>query len=114
MALLKDKQLDGLKYRRQHSIGPYILDFFCPEISLAIELDGNTHIDPESVEYDTHRTEYLNYYGIKVIRFTNTEVFKNIHHVLKEIKTHHFIVQSSDKAKESKLSPDSVFKKEEK
>ncbi|HEY4528391.1 MAG TPA: DUF559 domain-containing protein [Candidatus Paceibacterota bacterium] len=73
----------GYKFKRQHSIGPYILDFYCPERKLAIELDGAHHI--ENKEYDVERTNYLSSLNIKVIRFWNKEANDNIGAVIKII-----------------------------
>lgn len=61
---LQRKQLDGRKFRRQHSIGNYIVDFYCPSERLAIELDGQGHYTPAGQEYDTERTMFLNQFGI--------------------------------------------------
>ena len=67
---LKNSKL-GAKFRRQHSVGSYILDFYCPMYKLAVELDGETHNDEQAYEYDQRRTKYLTGNGIKVIRFLN-------------------------------------------
>jgi very-short-patch-repair endonuclease len=80
---LKSKNL-GIKFRRQHSIGPYIVDFYCKEKNLVIELDGSQHL--EAKEYDRERDSYLQTLGIKVIRFWNNEIDKNIEDVLIRIK----------------------------
>ncbi|MBC7391185.1 MAG: endonuclease domain-containing protein [Opitutaceae bacterium] len=84
--LLKNNQLEGRKFRRQHSVGNYIIDFYCPSEKLAIELDGAGHFTEEGMAYDEERTEVLNSIGIKVIRFENETVFKFLDHVLEEIK----------------------------
>ena len=84
--LLKNSQLDNRKFRRQHSVGNYILDFYCPSERLAIELDGEFHFTPEGIEYDKTRTEYINGLNINVIRFENKLVFENTDWVLMEIK----------------------------
>ena len=81
--VLRNSQLEGLKFRRQHPIGPFILDFYCAMLKLAVEVDGDSHAD--QVEYDTARTEWLNDRGIRVIRFTNDEVKKNLDGVVAEI-----------------------------
>ena len=86
-ALLKSKTLDGRKFRRQHGVGKYVLDFYCPSERLAIELDGEQHFTDEGMEYDQDRTDYLNTYNIKVIRFENDEVFHSPEGVLAEIKS---------------------------
>ncbi len=75
----------GVKFRRQHSIGPYIVDFYCREKNLIIELDGSVHTD--SKEYDKERDKYVEALGLKVLRFWNGEVDKNIEGVLKKIKS---------------------------
>ncbi|SOE21253.1 Very-short-patch-repair endonuclease [Spirosomataceae bacterium TFI 002] len=82
---LKSSQLDGRKFRRQHSVGNYILDFYCPKERLCIELDGAGHFTTEGIEYDKQRTNYINSLNIKVIRFENKEVFENLENVLAEI-----------------------------
>ena len=56
---LKGKQIDGLKFRRQFGLGPYVLDFYCPEIRLCIELDGDIHKSYEQALYDEIRTRYI-------------------------------------------------------
>jgi len=73
-SVLKDKKLCGRKFRRQHSIGYYIADFYCPSEKLMIELDGQQHFTPEGVEKDTDRDEHLRLLNIKVLRFENKQV----------------------------------------
>ena len=87
---LKGSQL-GKKIRRQHSVGNYILDFYCATERIAIELDGQHHFTEEGMKYDKGRTCYLNSLNIKVIRFENVKVFENLEGVLNEIKAclHH-------------------------
>lgn len=82
---LKGSKLNGLKFVRQYSVGPFILDFYCPEKRLAIELDGSQHLNPHIHEYDVGRTEYLSMHDIKIIRFWNTDVIKNMESVLEKI-----------------------------
>jgi very-short-patch-repair endonuclease len=82
---IKSEKL-GAKFRRQHSIGNYILDFYCPNKKLAIELDGSPHDTEEGYKKDELRTIYLEQQGIKVIRFENKDVIKNLDGVLEEIK----------------------------
>ena len=84
-ARLRGKQLYGLKFRRQHPIQRYILDFYCHQKRLAIELDGHGHADSDQEEYDLARTEWLSQQGLRVIRFSNREVDRNIEGVLEEI-----------------------------
>ena len=83
---LQNSKLEGLKFRRQHSIGNYIADFYCPQYLLVIELDGQIHYNPVNMERDSIRTEYLNSLGITVIRFENKDIFEKIEFVLEEIK----------------------------
>lgn len=75
----------GYKFRRQFPIDGYILDFFCYAKLLAIELDGMQHLLPQISEHDRVRTLYLKRYSIKVLRFTNEEVFQNIEKVVLQI-----------------------------
>ena len=83
---LRDNKL-GTKWRRQHPIDMYILDFYCPQIKLCIELDGSTHNIKENKEYDKTRDEYLKSKNIKTLRFWNSEIEKNIDAVLEKIKS---------------------------
>jgi len=84
-SLLQNSNLGGYKFRRQHSVGPYILDFYCPSKRLAVELDGDSHFTDEAIEYDHERTTYLNASGIKVLRFLNTDVYDNPNAVCERI-----------------------------
>jgi len=81
---LRNRQT-GFKFRRQHPIDRFIVDFYCAEAKLLIEVDGATHLEPEQREYDKARTEYLEELGYKVIRFTNDDVKGSIHSVAGEI-----------------------------
>lgn len=83
---LQKRQLDEKKFRRQHSIGYFIVDFFCFEEKLAIELDGSVHADPLVAMNDDKKTEYLRSNGIRVIRFENRAVFENLDGVLEMIR----------------------------
>ncbi len=83
---IQRRQIKGKKFRRQFSVGGYVLDFYCPECKLAIELDGASHDSEIKQEYDEERTKFLNAAGIKVIRFRNIEILKNLDGVLKEIE----------------------------
>jgi very-short-patch-repair endonuclease len=74
------------KFRRQHSVGPFILDFYCATEKLAIELDGHYHFTSDGFERDEKRTKYLEEFGIRVLRFENDEVFKATEAVLEKIK----------------------------
>ncbi|MBC7233981.1 MAG: DUF559 domain-containing protein [Chloroflexi bacterium] len=81
---LRGEQL-GVKFRRQHPIGPYIADFYSWEAGLVIEVDGDSHFTPESQEYDAARTEYLEALGLNVVRVTNEDVFHRREAVLEHI-----------------------------
>jgi len=81
-AHLRNKQFYGVKFFRQYSIGPYILDFCSPTVKLAVELDGGQHNQCQNKEYDTARSEYLKVQGIEVMRFWNHEVLLDMQSVL--------------------------------
>src|SRR5690554_1217459 len=84
--MLKGKALEGRKFRRQHSVANYILDFYCPEEQLAIELDGQGHFEANQAEYDYERDLVLKHTGIKVLRFENNGVWENPQGVLQAIR----------------------------
>ena len=84
---LKSKQLDNKRFTRQHSIGNYVVDFYCASQKLIIELDGEVHFNHAAEEYDKKRTEFLNEAGFTVIRFENKMVFEHLSSVLQEIKS---------------------------
>jgi very-short-patch-repair endonuclease len=84
--LVKNSQLDGRKFRRQHSVGRYILDFFCPSECLGIELDGEVHFNADAAEYDYERKLFLLHFHIKVIRFENKLVFEERDRVIYRIR----------------------------
>lgn len=86
--LLRNKQLKGKKFRRQHAIAEYVIDFYCHECKLAVELDGNYHNKKEAKEYDKARTILLNERGITVLRFWNEEVMKEVEKVLEKIASY--------------------------
>ena len=79
---LRNNQL-GFKFKRQYSVGPYVLDFYCPTKKLVIEIDGSQHV--ENKNYDIERSDYLSIFGIKVIRFWNNEINTNIEGVILKI-----------------------------
>ena len=76
----------GLKWRRQHPVDVFVLDFYAPSIRLAIELDGVQHGRDDAIEYDEMRTKFLESKGIKIMRFWNTEVENNLNNVLSKIE----------------------------
>ena len=84
---IKEKQIDHYRFRRQHGVGPYILDFYCPSLRLGIELDGNVHDDVIVQEHDLEREKYLKEIaGIHVLRFENEEVTSNTEAVVEVIR----------------------------
>ncbi len=80
---LRNHQICGVGFRRQHAIGPYIVDFCAPSQKLIIELDGSQHL--EAVDYDTQRTAYLVERGYRVLRFWNHEMTHQLNQVLEVI-----------------------------
>jgi very-short-patch-repair endonuclease len=82
-AHLRNNQLLGVNFRRQHGIGQYVSDFCSPKMKLIIELDGSQHLEQQN--YDKQRTEYFESQGYKVIRFWNNEIINNIENVLQRI-----------------------------
>ncbi len=82
---LRKRQLAGFKFQRQYSIENYILDFYCIKARLGIEIDGRYHTTSEAKENDLVKTISLEYLGVKVLRFSNDEVFNNINQVLENI-----------------------------
>jgi very-short-patch-repair endonuclease len=84
---IQNSKLDGRKFRRQHSIGNYILDFYCPSERLAVELDGEVHRNHVAEHFDDIRTNFLVDIGVKVLRFENYLVFEEPEFVLAGIKS---------------------------
>ncbi len=82
---LRNRQLGGFKFRRQYPLPPYVLDFYCAELHLAVELDGGQHFGDEALRRDSERSRYLGIYGIRVLRFSNREVLAQTPEVLAEI-----------------------------
>ncbi|MBM4276680.1 MAG: endonuclease domain-containing protein [Deltaproteobacteria bacterium] len=82
---LRNKQFFGMKFFRQYSIGPYILDFYCPTVKLAVELDGGQHNQSDNRERDAARSEYLKTQRIDVMRFWNNEVLLDIESLLSKM-----------------------------
>ena len=87
-ALLRNKQLNGKKFRRQHAIAGYVADFYCHESKLIIELDGNFHKNIDVKASDRARTALLNEMGITVLRFWNNELINDSQKVLQTISYH--------------------------
>ena len=83
---LSNKQIGGYKFRRQYSVGRYILDFYCPALKLGIEVDGPIHNTKDSLEYDQYREKEILTYGIRIIRLTNFQVLESPNKVINKIK----------------------------
>ena len=83
---LKNRQMIGYKFRRQHSIGSYILDFYCIELKLCIELDGENHFNFHGKIQDQIRADYLSDFGIKIVRFENFKVIGSLNEVINLLK----------------------------
>jgi very-short-patch-repair endonuclease len=83
---LRGKQMLGYKFRRQYSVDRYVLDFYCPELKLAIEIDGDSHFQVGAVADDKHRQAFIESFGISFLRFTNEDALKNLDGVLETIR----------------------------
>ena len=84
---LKGRQVEGMRWRRQFGVGPYILDFYCPQLQLCIELDGAPHYTIQGGENDLQREEWLlQEHGIRTIRFENKDIFINHEGVIEYIR----------------------------
>jgi very-short-patch-repair endonuclease len=86
---LRRRRLSGLKFRRQSGIGNYVVDFYCPEVKLAIEIDGDVHGYDVQRRKDKQKEEYLRTLGVKLLRFTNGNITDSIDWVLKTILSNH-------------------------
>ena len=83
---LKNKKVQGYRFKRQFSIDSFVVDFYCPKLKLVIEVDGSIHLKKEEIKYDDYRQNKLEALGLKVLRFTNIEVINNLEIVLERIK----------------------------
>ncbi len=83
-AVLRNQQIDGIRFRRQHAIGNFIVDFCAPRQKLVIELDGSQHL--EQHEYDDERTTFLQSQGYQVLRFWNKDVMNNLRGIVTAIQ----------------------------
>lgn len=82
---VKQRGLHGFKFRRQHPIGPYFVDFYCPKLKLAVELDGGHHYEPAQRAYDLVRQRFIESTGIMVVRYPNNEINSDIDAVLEDL-----------------------------
>lgn len=83
---LQKKQQLGYKFHRQYSIINFVVDFYCPKLKLAIEVDGKSHLTKSAKEYDILRQENIELANIEFLRFTNEEVYKDLKYVIREIR----------------------------
>ena len=83
---LKDRKIFDTKFRRQHPVDIFIVDFYCHEYKLVIEIDGEIHNNKEKIEYDLARTNEIKKFGLKVIRFTNDQIIFNMGNVIIQIQ----------------------------
>ena len=102
---LRARQFQGLKFRRQHGIGPYIVDFYCPERLLVLEIDRDSHADAEHILKDQERDRYLHSLGLHVVRFQNHDVMQNLDGVLEELLNHIAAGSPSNRTQEDSTSP---------
>ncbi len=82
---LRNKQLANLKFRRQHQVGPYFLDFYCPEKKIVVEVDGGQHYSPKGKYNDKIRENFLKKRGLRVLRYSNCDVLLDVEGVLEDI-----------------------------
>ena len=83
---LKGRQLLGYKFRRQYSVDRYVVDFYCPEMKLAVEIDGDGHFQNGAKNNDRRRQAFIESFGIQFLRFTNEDVFKNLDGVIEIVR----------------------------
>ena len=84
-ARLRNRQVENCKFRRQYSVQSFVLDFYCPELRLAIEIDGESHNSDEAIAYDRLRQSAIAALGIQFLRFTNQQVYEHLDTVLEQI-----------------------------
>jgi very-short-patch-repair endonuclease len=82
---LRNRKVFKIRFRRQHPISIFVVDFYCHELKLVIEIDGGIHLNNEVAEYDDGREYDIEKYGIKILRFSNEQIFKNLDFVINEI-----------------------------
>ncbi len=82
---IKNKQINGCKFRRQFGIEKYVIDFYCPKLKLAIEIDGDSHFYGKQLKNDANREKEIEQYGVKILRFMNVDVRDNLKNVLNVI-----------------------------
>jgi len=95
---LRDRQINHLKFRRQHPIGSYVVDFYCDKLKLIIEIDGDVHALTTQIAHDSARQKYLEKQGLYIQRVMNNDVRHNIEGILQQI--HHLTLTLSSKERE--------------
>lgn len=83
---LRRRHIAGAKFRRQYGIDRFVVDFYCPELKLAIEIDGPTHHSPEAQAYDKARQQHIEAFGIEFLRFSNAQVYQELDFVVNAIR----------------------------
>ncbi|MBI3005630.1 MAG: endonuclease domain-containing protein [Ignavibacteriales bacterium] len=83
---LKGKQLGGYKFRRQVSVGRFVIDFYCPSKKIAVEIDGDSHFTNDGLRKDVERQQWVEQFGVRFLRFTNDEIRRNLDGVLLAIE----------------------------
>ncbi len=111
-AKLRRKQLKGHQFYRQRIIGNYIVDFYCPSVKLVIELDGGQHYEDKGIERDRTRDDYMRGQGLKVLRFSNRDVFQNLDRVIEAIYTDLRTIRSNDNGTQKEQYPHTPRKPE--
>ncbi|MEZ5893442.1 MAG: endonuclease domain-containing protein [Parvularculaceae bacterium] len=96
---LKAKQLNGLQFRRQHPIGPFIVDFYCAALKLAIEIDGDSHGNDEAQRRDEKRSAFIASKGVRLIRFWNSDIHERLDGVLADILEEECVIRNETGAK---------------
>ncbi|HNR76720.1 MAG TPA: endonuclease domain-containing protein [Parvularculaceae bacterium] len=98
-ARFKAKKLNGLAFRRQHPIGPYIVDFYCAALKLAIEIDGDSHGSEEALRRDEKRSAFIASKGVRIIRFWNSDIHERLDGALADILEEERIIRNEYGAK---------------
>ena len=105
--MVKNSRLEGRKFRRQHSVGNYILDFYCPSEKIAIELDGEGHFSGRAMQTDRSRRLYIESQGIRVIRFENNRIFEDADWVVDVIRSNFGWTKRTTPSAEAAATPPS-------
>ncbi|MCM8816529.1 MAG: endonuclease domain-containing protein [Candidatus Omnitrophica bacterium] len=82
---VRNKQLQGYQFYRQRPIGKFIVDFYCPKAKLVVEIDGGQHYSDDGIKMDKTRDKFLAGYGLRILRFSDREIFENIEGVIEKV-----------------------------